>query len=136
MADTAPIKAEPEDGSPAAVATPVDEEDLYEDAGDLEFYDKNSETRSAETMYLARVPKYVWEAWMKLATRLGDDDEVQIGTLRTWNVAKADGTTDVRDTVRGALLGIAILTSRWTIDEAAYAPTGKLPGAPAAAARV
>jgi transcription initiation factor TFIIF subunit beta len=111
MADTAPIKAEPEDGSPAAVATPVDEEDLYEDAGDLEFYDKNSETRSAETMYLARVPKYVWEAWMKLATRLGDDDEVQIGTLRTWNVAKEDGTTDVRDTVCGAMMGVAILTS-------------------------
>lgn len=80
------IKADPD--APAA------EEDLYEDAGDLEFYDKNA--GAFETLYLARVPRYMWEAWYKLTERLGDDDEIQIGTLRTWTNQKPDGTSDVR----------------------------------------
>ncbi|CAM1507087.1 Fc.00g067280.m01.CDS01 [Cosmosporella sp. VM-42] len=86
MADTSFVKPDPDTKSPA----PVDEDDLYEDAGDLEFYDKNAPAR--ETMYLARIPKYMWDAWMKMTDRLGDDDEIQIGTLRTWNEEKPDGT--------------------------------------------
>lgn len=89
MADATHVKAEPED-SPAPVGTPADEEDLYEDAGDLEFYNKAPENNN-ETLYLARVPKYVWDAWMKLTERLGDDDEIQIGTLRTWNETAPTG---------------------------------------------
>lgn len=80
------IKPDPEN--------PAEEEDLYEDAGDLEFYDKNAPT--SETLYLARVPRYMWEAWYKLTERLGDDDEIQIGTLRTWTEQKPDGSSDVR----------------------------------------
>ncbi|KAJ6783859.1 hypothetical protein PWT90_05487 [Aphanocladium album] len=79
MADTGFVKPEPE-GEPA----PIDEEDLFEDAGDLEFYDKNLAS-TFETLYMARIPRYMWEAWQKLTERLDDDDEVQIGTLRTWN---------------------------------------------------
>ncbi|KAH7257207.1 transcription initiation factor IIF, beta subunit-domain-containing protein [Fusarium tricinctum] len=85
------IKPDPEaSNSPA----PADEEDLYEDAGDLEFYSKD--TGAFETLYLARVPRYMWEAWYKLTERLGDDDEIQIGTLRTWNEQKPDGSANTK----------------------------------------
>ncbi|KAJ4150721.1 hypothetical protein LMH87_011458 [Akanthomyces muscarius] len=88
MADTGFVKPDPE-----AMPAPIDEEDLFEDAGDLEFYDKNHAS-TFETLYLARIPRYMWEAWQKLTDRLDDDDEVQIGTLRTWNepgLADAEG---------------------------------------------
>lgn len=86
MAETGAVKDEPQD-SPAA----IDEEDLFEDAGDLEFYDKTGNP-SLETLYLARIPRYMWEAWEKLTNRLGDDDEIQIGTLRTWNEPDPNGS--------------------------------------------
>ncbi|TQV95831.1 hypothetical protein V2A60_001000 [Cordyceps javanica] len=79
MADTGFVKPEP-----GMEPAPIDEEDLFEDAGDLEFYDK-SQGPTFETLYLARIPRYMWEAWQKLSDRLDDDEEVQIGTLRTWN---------------------------------------------------
>jgi len=90
MADAAHIKAEAE-ASPGRVGTP-DEEDLYEDSGDLEFYDKNAP--NTENIYLARVPGYVWEAWVKMTEKLGDNDEVQIGTLRNWNEVKPNGVVE------------------------------------------
>ncbi|KAM3532032.1 hypothetical protein NHJ13051_000408 [Beauveria bassiana] len=80
MADNGFIKPDPD----AQATPPLDDEDLFEDAGDLEFYDKNL-ANTYETLYLARIPRYMWEAWQKLIERLDDDDEVQIGTLRTWN---------------------------------------------------
>lgn len=92
MADTQPIKPEPEEEKPALAG--VDDDDLDENAGDLEFYDKNSPTRQFETLYLARMPRYMWEAWLKLVERLGDDDEVQLGTLRTWNEPTPDAAVE------------------------------------------
>jgi transcription initiation factor TFIIF subunit beta len=83
------IKPEPSD-APAG----IDEEDLYEDAGDLDFYDKNAPSNCFETLYLARVPKTMWEAWAKLTEKLGDDDEIQIGTLRTWNEPVPDASVE------------------------------------------
>lgn len=95
MADAAHIKTEAEaEASPGRVGTP-DEEDLYEDAGDLEFYDRNAGPNT-ENIYLARVPGYVWEAWVKMTEKLGDHDEVQIGTLRNWNEVKPNGLVEVR----------------------------------------
>lgn len=94
MADGAHVKTEPE-ASPGRIGTPASEEDLYEDAGDLEFYNKDLAVNN-ETLYLARVPRYIWTAWMKLTERLGDNDEIQIGTLRTWNETKPDGSAKVR----------------------------------------
>lgn len=94
MADNTFIKQDPEaSASPA----PMDEDDLDEDAGDLEFYDKSTNP-ALETLYLARVPKYMWDAWLKMTERLGDDDEVEIGTLRTWNETDQDGSQRVRRT--------------------------------------
>ncbi|KAI6711643.1 hypothetical protein JHW43_005788 [Diplocarpon mali] len=70
MEDTK-IKMDPEAaGSPAGLS----EEDIYEEAGDLEF----NTNPAFQSLYLARVPKYMWEAWSKL----DEDAEIPIGTIR------------------------------------------------------
>lgn len=78
MADTY-IKPEIKPDPDALGASPsaFDEDDIYEDAGDLEF---NNDPKY-QGLYLARVPKYVWEAW----SHLDDDAEIQIGTVRMVN---------------------------------------------------
>lgn len=53
------------------------EDDIYEDAGDLDF------TQANQAVYLTRVPKWLWEAWSKL----DDDAEVKIGTIRVEGLA-------------------------------------------------
>ncbi|KOS21063.1 Transcription initiation factor IIF subunit beta [Escovopsis weberi] len=86
MADNQMIKTEPSD-SPV----PMDEDEILEDdAGDLDFYDKSIAGNAYEMLYLARIPRYMWDAWMKMTERLGDDEEIQIGTLRTWNEPQMD----------------------------------------------
>ena len=64
------IKPDPESVgvSPAGLG----EEDIYEDAGDLDF------TQANQAAYLTRLPKWLWEAWSKL----DDEQEIQIGTIR------------------------------------------------------
>ncbi len=54
--------------SPAALS----DDDLYEDAGDLDF---NS---AQQGVWLARVPKFLWDNWSKV----DDDEEIQLGTVR------------------------------------------------------
>ena len=61
----------PEPGSTGASPEGL-EEDIYEDAGDLDF------TQASQAAYLTRLPKWLWEAWSKL----DDDAEVQVGTIR------------------------------------------------------
>jgi len=78
MADIPLIKAEPLDAP-----SPAFSDDIYEDAGDLEFY----ADPAMEKVYLARVPAYVWEAWSKL----DDDAEIQIGTVRVHGDAPPQG---------------------------------------------
>lgn len=75
MADEPAIKTEPDTGgSPDAM-----EDDLYEDTGDLEFYDAQQKRPiDWDNVYLARVPKYIWEAWHAL----DDNDEIELGTVR------------------------------------------------------
>lgn len=72
MADTL-IKPDP-DSKGGVSPSLLNDEDIYEDAGDLEF----NNDPEFQKMYLARVPRYVWEAWNKL----DDDAEIQIGTIR------------------------------------------------------
>ena len=48
------------------------EEDIYEDAGDLDF------TNAAEEVYLTRIPKFLWKSWALLEA----DEEIHLGTLR------------------------------------------------------
>lgn len=81
MADS--FKSEPdvksevksESGSPA----PFMDDDLYEDAGDLDFYDPNGPT-DLNHIALMRVPNHLWKRW----SELNDDQEIQIGTMRVW----------------------------------------------------
>ena len=80
MADTL-IKPDPD--APGASPGSLSEDDIYEDAGDLEF---NADP-AFQALYLARVPKYVWDAWSKL----DDDAEIQIGTLRHTVVTNPNG---------------------------------------------
>lgn len=50
----------------------MSDDDLYEDAGDLDF------SNAAQDVWLTRIPKSLWEHW----AHLDDDEEIQIGTVR------------------------------------------------------
>lgn len=69
-APTPSIKPDPD--SKEAIAGDLDEEDLYEDAGDLDF------ANAAQSVWLSRIPRSLWEHWSKL----DDDEEIQVGTIR------------------------------------------------------
>lgn len=84
MADNL-IKPDPE--APGASPGAFTDEDIYEDAGDLEF---NSDPKY-QKLYLARVPKYIWENW----SGLDDDAEIQLGTIRQSSVTGPDGSERV-----------------------------------------
>lgn len=71
-AGTPYIKTDPDDKD--AVLADIDDEDLYEDAGDLDF------TNAAQSVWLSRLPRSLWEYWSKLGD--DDDEEIQIGTVR------------------------------------------------------
>jgi transcription initiation factor TFIIF subunit beta len=81
MAEQVRVKSEPDVGSPGV------EDELDEESTDLEFYDKTIQGDAYSRMYLARIPNYLWEQWADL----GDNDEIQIGTIRQWKAT--DGAT-------------------------------------------
>ncbi|KAL9030560.1 MAG: hypothetical protein Q9196_001321 [Gyalolechia fulgens] len=68
--DGARIKVEP----PSTAASPAahSDDDIYEDAGDLDF------SQAVQGLYLSRIPKYLWKSWSKLK----DDQEIRLGTIR------------------------------------------------------
>ncbi|PYI03863.1 transcription initiation factor IIF, beta subunit [Aspergillus sclerotiicarbonarius CBS 121057] len=69
------IKQDPD--SKDAILDDIDDEDLYEDAGDLDFSAAN------QNVWLSRIPRSLWEHWSHLSNNGGDDDEeIQIGTMR------------------------------------------------------
>jgi transcription initiation factor TFIIF subunit beta len=84
------VKADPDEA--AASPSAVSEEDLYEDAGDLEFYDSTLPQDPYGSMYLTHVPTYLYEAWDKLK----DDEELQIGTIRQWAELDKNGQPTTR----------------------------------------
>lgn len=90
--EPAPIKSEPDSAS-GSVGTEPEEDDLYEDAGDLEFFDPAGSQGSFDQAYLAKVPKVIWDAWSELP----GDAEVEIGTMRQWDLMRPDGTLDVSE---------------------------------------
>ena len=61
-----------ENGSAPASPSAQSDEDIYEDADDLDF------AGTTQGLYLTRIPKFLWETWSKLK----DDDEIRIGTIR------------------------------------------------------
>ena len=64
------IKPEPDLMTIAPALQP--DEDIYEDAGDLDF------AASSQSLYLTRIPKMLWENW----SQLDDDQEILLGTVR------------------------------------------------------
>lgn len=60
-------------------ATPFEDDDLYEDAGDLSFYDPNG-PEDYNNISLMRVSHDLWKGWNEMS----DDQEIQIGTMRVW----------------------------------------------------
>jgi transcription initiation factor TFIIF subunit beta len=76
-----PIKSEPtgfdgqfkqESYSQPNTPSQLDEEDIYEDAGDLDF------SQADQNAWLVRLPNYVWDSWSKI----GEDEEIRLGTVR------------------------------------------------------
>ncbi|MCJ1267757.1 hypothetical protein MMC22_007643 [Lobaria immixta] len=59
-------------GSAPASPSAQSDEDIYEDADDLDF------AGTTQGLYLTRIPKFLWETWSKLK----DADEIRIGTIR------------------------------------------------------
>ncbi|KAJ5766196.1 uncharacterized protein N7511_003812 [Penicillium nucicola] len=70
------IKPDPD--SKDRVLADIDDEDLYEDAGDLDF------SQAGQNVWLSRLPRQLWEHW----AHLDDDEEIEIGTMRV------EGTPD------------------------------------------
>ena len=64
------IKPEPGLADEASVS--LAEEDIYEDAGDLDF------NNASRPLYLTRLPKFLWDRW----NALEENGEIQIGTIR------------------------------------------------------
>jgi len=92
------IKPDPD--SKATSMGAIEEEDIYEDAGDLDF------SNAGQNVWLLRIPKQLWEHWSKI----DDDEEIQIGTVRV------EGTpTDIKRV--GSPLGgyVARSTGIWRL---------------------
>lgn len=68
--DAMHIKPDPDNKD--AVLADLDDDDLYEDAGDLDF------STAAQNVWLSRLPRQLWEHW----SHLDDDEEIEIGTMR------------------------------------------------------
>ena len=64
------IKDDPD--SKDTVLADLDDDDLYEDAGDLDF------TMAAQNVWMSRLPRQLWEHW----SQLDDDEEIEIGRVR------------------------------------------------------
>lgn len=64
----------PDPGAQGASPSPFGDEDIYEDAGDLEF----NNGPQFQSLYMVRLPKYLWANWSKL----DDDAEIHLGTIR------------------------------------------------------
>lgn len=61
-----------DEGAGASPSLYVEEDDVYEDTGDLDF------SHSQQQFWLSRIPKSLWE----LLASLPEEDEVEIGTIR------------------------------------------------------
>ncbi|KAJ5591896.1 uncharacterized protein N7459_002265 [Penicillium hispanicum] len=73
------IKPDPD--SKDAVLADLEDEDIYEDAGDLDF------SAAGQDVWISRLPRQLWENW----AQIDDDEEIEIGTIRVegeWNDLK------------------------------------------------
>ncbi|KAI9787375.1 MAG: hypothetical protein M1816_007508 [Peltula sp. TS41687] len=63
------IKTEPD--SVGASPSSFNDEDIYEDTGELDF-------SNSQQMYLMKLPKWLWENW----SQIDEDERIQLGTVR------------------------------------------------------
>lgn len=86
------VKADPEDAAAGASPAVMSDDDLYEDAGDLEFYDPNIPGDPNGNLFLAHVPPYLYEAW----AQMNEGEEVEVGKMRRWTETDKNGQTRTR----------------------------------------
>ena len=72
VAPSPQIKYELADVSPEGPSPYMEEDDMYEDAGDLDF------SHSSQQFWMSRIPKSLWELWASMP----EDGEIEIGTIR------------------------------------------------------
>ncbi|KAI9868985.1 MAG: hypothetical protein M1813_002808 [Trichoglossum hirsutum] len=65
------VKSDPD--STGASPSAMSEDDIYEDAGDLDF-----SAGEGKSVWLMRIPKFLWDSWEKIS----DDEEVELGRVR------------------------------------------------------
>ncbi|KAI9809049.1 MAG: hypothetical protein M1825_002338 [Sarcosagium campestre] len=70
-----PVKPEPD--SVGATPSAMSDDDVYEDAGDLDF-------SNVLDVQLMRLPKWLWDQWSKF----DDDEQIEIGTVRVEDLEK------------------------------------------------
>ncbi|KAI5291998.1 hypothetical protein KEM52_006693 [Ascosphaera acerosa] len=70
--DTGASTPRPASSEELAVKTEPLLDDIYEDAGDLDF------SHASQDVWLARLPRSLWDSWSKLDM----DEEIEIGTIR------------------------------------------------------
>ncbi|KAJ5355064.1 uncharacterized protein N7496_012276 [Penicillium cataractarum] len=68
------IKPDPD--SKETVLADLEDDDIYEDAGDLDF------SASAQNVWLSRLPQQLWDHWATMDENADDDEEIEIGTIR------------------------------------------------------
>ena len=68
------IKPDPD--SKEAILADLEDDDIYEDAGDLDF------SASAQNVWLSRLPQQLWDHWATIDENADDDEEIEIGTIR------------------------------------------------------
>jgi transcription initiation factor TFIIF subunit beta len=80
------VKIKPEPDSRVASPSAMSEDDIYEDAGDLDFGPGQD-----KAVWLVRIPKFLWDQW----EQIGDDEEVELGKVRV--EPSENGKEKVRD---------------------------------------
>lgn len=68
--DVPMIKPDPD--SKDASLTGIYDDDIYEDAGDLDF------SNAAQNVWLSRIPRSLWENW----SHIDEEEEIELGTIR------------------------------------------------------
>lgn len=66
--------------------SPLDDDD-YEDTGELHIPEDGTEA----TAWLARLPRWLWEAWNDIA----EDEEIVLGKIRYYKDLQGNGTNKV-----------------------------------------
>lgn len=91
------------------------DEDVYEDDGELEYnMDPN-----ANALYMAKVPKYLWERW----ATLDDDAEIHIGTIRQRDIKGPNGQIRVGILSVMIVMTLLLTSQAWPLHASLFGPS-------------